>query len=148
VQTRATGKKKSGKKLPVMTPDTKCSFCTNTTCCTYYTQEIETPRSMEDFDTLLWQLSHEQTQTYKEEGSWYLLVYNRCRHVLKDGRCGIYDKRPQICREHSNDDCEFNTLSDASDFDLLFESYEQLDVYCRKRFKTWDKRFERWAKEG
>ena len=103
---------------------------------------------MDDFDTLLWQLSHENTQAYKEEGSWYLLVYNRCHHILKDGRCGIYEKRPQICREHSNDDCEFNTLSDASDFDLLFESYEQLDDYCRKRFKTWNKRFERWAKEG
>ena len=31
----------------------KCGYCTNTTCCIYVTQALDTPRSMEDFDTLL-----------------------------------------------------------------------------------------------
>ena len=101
---------------------------------------------MEDFDTLLWQISHKDVQAYKDEGDWYLLVNNRCRHILGDGRCGIYDVRPQICREHSNEDCEFNTPASDDDFDLYFPDYESLDKYCRKRFKTWDRRWDRFAK--
>ncbi len=131
-----------------LSSEEKCGYCTNTTCCTYITQELDTPRSMEDFDTMLWQLSHENIQLYKDEGDWYLLVNNRCRHIRKNGRCGIYDVRPQICREHSNEDCEFNTPSGDDDFDLFFPSYEALDKYCRKRFKTWDKRWAKFAKDA
>ena len=130
-----------------LSSEEKCSYCTNTTCCTYITQEIDSPRSMADFDTLLWQLSHESTQLYKEDGDWYLLINNRCMHIQKDGRCGIYEKRPQVCRDHSNDDCEFNTPAGPDDFDLFFAGYEELDKYCRKRFKGWDKRFEKFARE-
>lgn len=136
------------KYVPIAVSDTgtddKCDRCTNTTCCTYVTQQIDTPRSMEEYDTLLWQVSHGNTQIYKDEGDWYLLVYDRCTHILPGGRCGIYERRPQICRDHSNDDCEFNTPSSHDDFDLLFTSYKELDDYCRKRFKTWDRRFEKW----
>jgi Fe-S-cluster containining protein len=102
---------------------------------------------MEDFDTLLWQLSHESTQLYKEDGDWYLLINNQCRHILADGRCGIYEKRPQVCREHSNEDCEFNTPAGPDDFDLFFDGYESLDRYCRKRFRSWDRRFAKFARE-
>jgi len=131
-----------------LSSEEKCDFCTNTTCCTYITQELDTPRSMEDFDTLLWQVSHENIQVYKDEGDWYLLVNNRCRHILQDGRCGIYDVRPQICREHSNEDCEFNTPAGDDDFDLFFQDYEALDKYCNKRFKTWGKRWAKFARES
>lgn len=131
-----------------LSSEEKCDYCTNTTCCTYITQELDTPRSMEDFDTMLWQVSHENIQVYKDEGDWYLLVNNRCRHILKDGRCGIYDVRPQICREHSNEDCEFKTPAGDDDFDLFFPGYEALDKYCRKRFKTWDRRWVKFARES
>ena len=39
--------------VEVMTPETKCGFCTNTQCCTYISQEIDVPRSKQDFDFLL-----------------------------------------------------------------------------------------------
>ena len=131
-----------------LSSEEKCGYCTNTTCCTYITQELDTPRSMEDFDTLLWQISHQNIQVYKDEGDWYLLVNNRCRHIQKDGRCGIYEIRPQICREHSNEDCEFNTPASDDDFDLYFPDYESLDTYCRERFKTWDRRWDRFTRDA
>jgi len=130
-----------------LSSEEKCNYCTNTTCCTYITHQIDSPRSLEDFDTLLWQVSHESTQLYKEDGDWYLLINNRCMHIQEDGRCGIYEKRPQVCRDHSNDDCEFNTPAGPDDFDLFFGGYEALDKYCRKRFKGWDKRFEKFSRE-
>ncbi|MEJ2107946.1 MAG: YkgJ family cysteine cluster protein [Acidiferrobacteraceae bacterium] len=131
-----------------LTSEEKCGYCTNSTCCTYITQELDAPRSMEDFDTLLWRVSHHDVQVYKDDDGWFLLVNNRCNHLGEDGRCGIYEKRPQICREHSNDDCEFNSPAGADDFELFFPDYETLDKYCRKRFKSWDRRWERFEKAG
>jgi len=126
-----------------ITSENKCSFCKGSTCCTYFTHQIDTPRSMEDFDLLLWQISHANTQVYKDEDGWFLLVNNRCLHLQVDGRCGIYENRPQVCREHSNDDCEFEGACGADDFELFFPDYAALFAYCRKRFKNWDRRLKK-----
>ncbi len=136
----STGKKKKKTGLEI-TAETKCSFCPGTKCCSYFTQQIDTPRSMADFDTLLWQLAHKKTQAYKDEDGWFLLILNPCRFVKSDGRCGIYQTRPQICRDYSNDYCEMDAPAEES-FEFFFEDYKALDKYCRKRFKRWDKRFD------
>jgi len=125
--------------VEVMTPETKCGFCTNTLCCTYISQEIDAPRSKQDFDFLLWQISHRDIGIYKDEGSWYLLVSNACNHIMSDGRCGIYEDRPQICRDYSNDYCEFDEPAEGG-FELYFRNYEELLAYCKKRFKRWGQR--------
>ena len=132
-------KKKKSKKVKI-TAENKCDHCTASICCTYVTQQIDTPRKIRDFDLLLWQISHPDIHIYKDSDGWFLLFNTACRHIMKDGRCGIYDKRPFICREHSNDYCEFDSPAEEG-FDLFFDSYESLDDYCRKRFKRWDKRF-------
>ena len=119
-----------------LTPENKCGFCTNSKCCTYITQAIDTPRGKYDFEHLLWQVSHHNVSVYKDDEGWCLLVDTKCSHLLPDGKCGIYDVRPQICRDHSNDYCEFDTNAEK-DFDLYFPNYETLLKYCKKRFKTW-----------
>jgi uncharacterized protein len=124
-----------------ITPENKCGFCTASTCCTYLTQDIDTPRSIDDFDTLLWQVSHHNTQVYKDDNGWFLLVNNPCMHLLSDGRCNIYETRPQVCRDHTNDGCEFEGPAGHGDFEFFFPDYDSLLKYCRKRFKNWDKRF-------
>jgi len=90
------------------------------------------------------QLLSSNTQVYKDEDGWFLLVNNRCLHLQGDGRCGIYEQRPHICRDHTNDDCEFEGPAGADDFELFFPDYQSLLAYCRKRFKNW----ERYAKPG
>lgn len=97
---------------------------------------------MEAFDFLLWQLSHRDVQLYKDEDGWFLLVNNPCLHLLSDGRCGIYEVRPKICRDHTNDYCEYDAPAEDG-FELFFDGYQALDDYCRKKFKRWDKRFAR-----
>ncbi len=121
-----------------VTTANKCGFCTNSKCCTYITEQLVTPRSMKDFDHMLWQLSHKDIQAYKDEDGWYLLVNNTCNHLQKDGRCGIYEDRPMICREYTNDYCEFDESSEQG-FDLFFEDYAALLGYVKKRFKGWQK---------
>lgn len=123
-----------------MTAATKCGYCTNSKCCTYTTQQIDTPRSLQDFDQLLWQVSHQNVQAYKDEDGWFLLINTTCQHLQSGGRCGIYDVRPQVCRNHSNDWCEFDESAEDN-FELFFEDYAGLLQYCRTRFKTWDQRF-------
>ena len=125
-----------------ITPENKCSFCKGALCCTYTTEELDTPRSMEDFDQLLWQTAHQNIQIYKDEGDWYLLVNNKCNFLQPDGRCGIYETRPKVCRDHSNDYCEFDAPAEDG-FDLFFDDYESLLTYCRKRYKNWDSRFDK-----
>ncbi|TNF36925.1 MAG: YkgJ family cysteine cluster protein [Gammaproteobacteria bacterium] len=119
-----------------ITPENKCSFCIGSICCTYITQQIDTPKSKKDFEHLLWQVSHENIRIYKDEDGWTLLVETRCRHLQLDGGCGIYETRPSICREHSNDYCEYDEPSEQG-FDLYFPDYESLLKYCRKKFKKW-----------
>ncbi|QKT03436.1 YkgJ family cysteine cluster protein [Ectothiorhodospiraceae bacterium 2226] len=124
--------------IPVEPAD-KCGRCVGSKCCTYITQRIPGPRSKRDFDHLLWQLSHHGVQAYKDSDGWYLLVNTPCRHLQPDGRCGIYHSRPAICREHSNDYCEYDAPADEG-FELFFPDYEALLRYCRRRFKRWDQR--------
>ena len=122
-----------------ITPENKCSFCTGK-CCTYVTQHLDAPRSMADFDLLLWQVSHRGVHVYKDEDGWFLLFEACCTHLSPDGRCRIYAQRPAICREHSNDYCEYDAPAEEG-FELYFDSYEKLLSYCRRRFRTWDQRF-------
>lgn len=133
--------------IPVtdITSENKCDFC-SAKCCQYITQEIDTPRSIHAFDVLLWQLAHEGVHVFKDDNGWYLLSMARCRHLLPNNMCGIYETRPMICREHANDSCEMDVPIDEG-CDLYFQKYEELDEYCRKRFKKWDQRFEDFAKE-
>lgn len=129
--------------IPI-TPENKCSFCYNSKCCTYITQQIDTPRTKDEFDFLLWQVSHQNVQAYKDEDGWFLLFNTRCGHLQSDGRCGIYETRPQICRDYDNDYCEYDEPAEKN-FEIFFDSYETLLKYCRKRFKKWDKRFQKQA---
>ncbi|WP_455198733.1 YkgJ family cysteine cluster protein [Kaarinaea lacus] len=130
-----------------ITLENKCSFCEGSKCCNHISMEIDTPETMKDFDQLLWKISHQQIEIYKDEGSWHLMVVNvPCANLLPDGACGIYEKRPMICREYSNEYCEFDSSAE-DDFDLHFRDYESLEKYCRKRFTKWDRRFKKWLKD-
>ncbi|MDH5180444.1 MAG: YkgJ family cysteine cluster protein [Gammaproteobacteria bacterium] len=133
-------KGKQGKVNVEFNAETKCSFCEGSKCCVYTTQEIAAPRSMDDFDHLLWQLAHKDMQIYKDEDGWFLLALNPCRFLKPEGGCGIYETRPQVCRDYSNDYCEYDAPPEEF-FEHYFPDYESLLAYCRKRFKRWDKRF-------
>jgi hypothetical protein len=130
-------KNKSNLKVEI-TPENKCGFCHGAKCCTYVTEALETPRSKYDFEHLLWQISHENVQIYKDDDGWCIMFDSKCKHLLPDNRCNIYDIRPQICRDHDNDYCEYDEPAENG-FELFFDSYESLHKYCKKRFKRWER---------
>lgn len=128
-------------KAAALKIDKKCGKCKKSICCNSINQKIPTPKSKEDFDHLLWQVSHENINIFKDADGWFLHIYTPCTHLLPGGACGIYEKRPWVCREYTNDWCEYDeSIPEASEY--FFSSYEELEKYCRKRFKKWKKRFE------
>lgn len=95
-------------------------------------------RSKSDFEHLLWQVAHEGVEAYKDDSGWYLLYTGTCQFLQPDGLCGIYETRPQICRDYENDWCEYDEPA-SKHFIYHFRDYNELLDYCRKRFKRWDK---------
>lgn len=85
---------------------------------------------------LLWQVSHEHVSAFKDRDGWYLMIDGKCEHLQPDGRCGIYESRPDACREHSDESCEFDRVL-STDFKLFFPTYESLLAHCKKKFKDW-----------
>jgi uncharacterized protein len=102
-----------------------CEHCT-AKCCRYFAMPIETPTERADFDYIRWYLLHERATVFKEGDDWYLLVHTTCRHLQEDNRCGIYETRPQICREYSTKNCEYE---DDWTYDFYLERPEQVVEY-------------------
>ena len=92
---------------------------------------IETPEDFEDFEYLRWYLLHGYASVFTEEDTWYLLVHTPCKHLGEDHLCGIYETRPQICRDYSTRDCEYE---DLWTYDRYFETAEQVEEYSNAMF--------------
>lgn len=102
-----------------------CDHCT-AKCCKYFAWPIEKPTKHGDFDYMRWAMLHTGTTFFVEEGDWYVLVHSNCKHLLPDNRCGIYQTRPEICREYSTDNCEFDP---TFVYEKYFETPEQVEEY-------------------
>lgn len=103
-----------------------CDHCT-AKCCHYFALPIDEPSGRKDFDYIRWYLLHERATIFVEDHSWYLLVHTTCKHLQDDHRCGIYETRPQICRDYTTDECEFD---DDWCYEQYFETPEQIDEYA------------------
>lgn len=103
-----------------------CEFCT-AKCCRYFALQIDAPTEWRDFEIIRWYMIHGDVALFTEDDEWYLLVYNVCRHLLPDRRCGIYETRPQICRDYTTDECEYE---DDWVYDRYLETPEQVIEYA------------------
>ena len=102
-----------------------CEYCT-AKCCRYFALPLETPTTREEFEYIRWFLLHEHATVFTEDGDWYVCVHTVCKHLQDDHRCGIYETRPQICREYTTKDCEYE---DDWVYDQYFETCEQVEEY-------------------
>lgn len=95
--------------------DVLCNHC-SAKCCKYFALPIEQPTTRDDWEFIRWFLLHDAATLFREDDDWYLLVHTPCKHLQADNRCGIYHTRPQVCREYSTDECEYED-------DWLYEQY-------------------------
>ena len=103
-----------------------CQHCTGK-CCRYFALPIEEPKNRKDFDFVRWYLLHQRATVFVEDETWYLMVHTDCKHLQADHRCGIYATRPQICRDYTTDNCEYE---DDWVYDQYFETPEQVEEYA------------------
>lgn len=117
-------------KLPVLSNlGSLCEQCV-ALCCRYYAFAIDPPKTKRDFEDIRWFMLHEDTLIFVEEGEWFIQVNRKCRALLPDNRCGIYENRPAICREYTTEACDFH--GDEYDYDELFTEPEQIERYARE----------------
>ena len=103
-----------------------CEHCT-AKCCRYFALPIDKPKAWEDFDHIRWYMMHGNVSVFVDDGNWYLLVHADCKHLLPNHMCGTYETRPQICRDYTTDECEFD---DDATHEQLFETSEQIWEYA------------------
>lgn len=121
----ATTQRRKPKREDLKSGEVLCDHCT-AKCCQYFALPIETPESRGDFDFIRWYLLHDRATVFTEDDTWYLLVHTVCQHLQENQLCGIYETRPQICREYSTNNCEYE---DDWVYDQYFETPEQLEEY-------------------
>ncbi len=107
-----------------------CPEVCKASCCQYIVNKIQAPRTKADFDELYWFLCHDNMVVYIERRKWYLLVETPCRHLDQKSRCEIYSKRPYVCRQHSEEECEYHG---EVGYDLYMRSHSDLRRYMKKR---------------
>ena len=121
----AASVKKKPPRESLQPEEVLCEYCT-AKCCRYFALPIDTPDVKEDFDYIRWYLLHDRASVFVEDDDWYLLVHTRCKHLQDNNLCGIYETRPQICRDYTTDNCEYE---DEWTYDKYFETPEQVEEY-------------------
>jgi Fe-S-cluster containining protein len=125
-----------------------CHLCT-ARCCKYIALEIDRPTTPKDCDQIRWFLLHEGVKVWAQDGGWFLELETRCRHLEPTGACGIYETRPQLCRDYGlpeiDGPCEY--FSDDAEFDLHFTSAEAFDAWAEVQMERREKRLARRRKQ-
>lgn len=109
---------------------TPCKEC-HSECCKYVTVHLDKPKDKEDWDEMKWLLMHESILVYKDnDGDWQVEFRTKCKNLGSKSGCNIYDKRPEICREHDPKDCD---MSEGEFGEIIFNKPEDVDEYLKKK---------------
>ena len=117
--------KNSKRKLLTKELTEMCTMC-GAKCCKYFSLEIDEPDCEAEYEDVRWYLCHEKTWVFIDEDKWYLYLMNKCRYLDENNLCSIYDKRPKICRQHDQKDCEIE--SDIF-YDILFKNIDDFEKF-------------------
>ncbi|MFC1741910.1 YkgJ family cysteine cluster protein [Nanoarchaeota archaeon] len=103
-----------------------CEGCDG--CCKHLAIELDTPEDREDYSNIMWYLLHENVRVFIDhEDEWYIEFLTKCTALNEHKLCDVYDERPDICRDYTQEDCVKNTPEDA----------EKVSFSTREDFITW-----------
>lgn len=115
-----------------MKPTTKnkqiCKGCS--LCCQHLGILISPPKTKEDLDMINWYILHKTRVYINHENEWVVELKRKCSALDQKGLCSIYPKRPKLCREYSQKDCDRNGYGDY--FKVKFTNPEEFKVYIKK----------------
>lgn len=110
-----------------------CEHCTGV-CCKYVALPLDSPENKRDFDDIRWYLLHSGVTIFVEEGDWYLQFQAKCKQLMPDNRCSIYETRPKICREYSTKNCDYH--GGEYEYDHLFTVPDEIDAFAAAFLKS------------
>jgi uncharacterized protein len=123
--------------LPVVqkASDHPCFECA--LCCTYVAVEIDRPSTMKEYDHIVWYLYHPGITVFVDwNGDWFVKFESRCENLTPQGLCGIYERRPAICKDFDWRDCERHVKDDPPDKWLFGSAPEFLAWLAKRRPKA------------
>ncbi len=112
-----------------------CDACGGS-CCRYVAIEIDRPTTKQDYDHIRWYLLHRDVSVFIDhDRKWYIEFRTPCEKQREDNRCGIYNRRPKICRDHGNveGECEYYD----SPYREYFSTEKAFLTYLEKKGKDW-----------
>jgi len=112
-----------------------CEECGGS-CCKYVAVEIDKPTNKTDYDNIRWYLLHKNVGVFIDhDKNWFIEFRTSCEKQTEDGRCGIYENRPKICREHGNyeGECEFYD----NPYMEYFSTEDEFLSYLVEKNKDW-----------
>jgi Fe-S-cluster containining protein len=106
-----------------------CDGCDE--CCRYIALQIDKPTTAEDYDYIMWFLLHQDVHVYIDfENDWFLEFATPCKALDPKTRlCKIYNKRPNICREHKQKDCVRHNSDQAEK--ISFNTADEFKEYWK-----------------
>jgi uncharacterized protein len=117
-------------------PCTSCGFC-----CTYVAYEINEPSTVKRATEILWHLYHPGVVIYCDGTDWYGQYMSRCRNLDDTDKCQIYRRRPHICREHDEKNCEINAEEKGWYFNNVNDFLEYLKQNRKRVYSAVEKEF-------
>ncbi|MAG10878.1 zinc/iron-chelating domain-containing protein [Candidatus Pacearchaeota archaeon] len=107
-------------------------------CCRYVALEIDKPTDLEDFENIKWYVCHENVNVFVDiDGKWFIEFLTPCEFLGRNNECNIYDKRPKICREYSQEDCLFH--NDDYGEKYTFKIVKDVEDYIKNNLKNENK---------
>ena len=109
-----------------------CANC-GAKCCKYVAIEIDAPEDLEDFEDIKWYVAHKNINVYVDEDhEWHVEFLTACENLDENDLCKIYDSRPQICKEFSQEECPFHNIYEEK---YSFTKIEDVEKYVEEVFK-------------
>lgn len=137
---RSDGSGQAPRLLPVIqkASDHPCFECA--LCCRYVAVEIDNPSTNKEYDHIVWYLYHPGVSVFVDwNADWFIKFESRCENLTSQGLCGIYERRPAICKDFDWRDCEQHVRDEAPDKWLFERAEDFLRWFERQRPKAYDR---------
>ena len=111
-----------------------CDGCSH--CCHYIALEIDKPLAKKDYDSLFWFLLHDGVSVYIDwSRRWFVQFDTTCSALTTEERCGVYETRPQLCRDYTMEECVRHNGDPPEKH--VFRSPQDLQKFLDRRGVDW-----------
>lgn len=100
-------------------------------CCRSFALPLDTPETRQDFDALRWLVLHKKVRFLVQGTRWEIEIGLPCGELRPDGSCGIYGRRPEVCRDYEVATCERHR---PPHYDAVIDNEHALEAWVVARY--------------